>query len=170
VSERESDWASIEPYSLEEAKEFIERVPWTFAKTAAFMPHYYVIRGWREVQDPEFLRLWALIREHGYRAKWTAPSGPEVDYGAAGKTFTNTYLDIEEWTYWVIPPAMLNREHQDVQTPPFNNGRRVRLVEMSEPAAGSRLNCRDPWTTTSTTSSRTSPSRPPTGRRSETDT
>jgi hypothetical protein len=74
------------PLTIEEAREFIGQVQWTFAKTMPWAPHEYIVR--RNVENDKFVGLVKLIREQGERRKWGL--------------YRNTYLDIDEWSYWTM--------------------------------------------------------------------
>lgn len=95
--------------TLEEAREFIDSVPWTAVKgipegpaNKPPDPHEYVILGWREVDRYEAGRFIKLIREKGYKGRYAPPYDPS-------KVMVNYYLQVDEWCYWFIGPKMLNR-------------------------------------------------------------
>ncbi len=112
--------------TIEEARAFIEQVPWRHVKMVPVGegledggvqrwgehrhetpdPHEYVIAEWREVPDLGFRRFRALIEQKGYRATYRAPYRPEVE-------MTNRYLELDGWCYWFIGPNMLNRERAE---------------------------------------------------------
>ena len=79
---------------------FVEEHNWTFAKTMPQIPHEYVVRGNGGCADEDWDAFAAYINDHGYKARWTAPSGRYMD---------NVYLELGEWKFWVIFPV-INRE------------------------------------------------------------
>jgi hypothetical protein len=85
---------------------FVEDHEWIFAKTMPMIPHFYVVRGKEGCAEKDWDAMAAYIKEHGYRAQWTAPNG---------KVMVNTYLELGEWKYWVIHPV-INRERVENST------------------------------------------------------
>lgn len=71
---------------------FVEDRVWTFAKTMPLVPHEYVVRGKNGCAEEDWDAFAAYIREHGYKARWTAPTGRHMD---------NIYLELGEWKFWV---------------------------------------------------------------------
>jgi hypothetical protein len=106
---RTSAPVDADEFTLADAKAFIDVVPWTPAKWAAGTDarHEYVMVMWAEVDGDQFHAFYRLIREQGYKAKWTNPE--------TGKTYYNRYLELGEWTYWWVPRTM-NREHRSTPT------------------------------------------------------
>ena len=115
------------PMTIEEARAFIEKVPWRQVKPIPVGeglteekaierwgehrhvmpdPHQYVILEWREVPSHDFRRFCKLIKEEGYRATYRAPYRPDYE-------MKNHYLEIDGWCYWWIYPNMLNRERAE---------------------------------------------------------
>jgi hypothetical protein len=115
------------PMTMEEARAFIDEVPWRQVKMVPVGeglteekaierwgehrhvtpdPHQYVILEWREVPTEEFGRFCALIKEAGYRATYRAPYRPDHE-------MKNWYIEIDGWCYWWIYPNMLNRERAE---------------------------------------------------------
>jgi hypothetical protein len=94
---------------------FVETQEWIFAKTMPTIPHFYVVRGRKGCAEEDWDAMATYIREHGYRAQWTAPNG---------KLMINTYLELGKWKYWVILPV-INRER-------IENSTTVRLQEDDE--------------------------------------
>lgn len=82
-------------FTLADAEAFIQAAPWTAAKWAAGTDarHEYVMVMWDEVDGDEFHAFYRLIREQGYKAKWTNPE--------TGKTYYNRYLEVGEFTLLV---------------------------------------------------------------------
>ena len=85
---------------------FVEEHVWTFAKTMPHIPHEYVVRGKNGCAEGDWDAFAAYIKEHGYKARWTAPSGRHMD---------NVYLELGEWKFWVIFPV-INRERIENST------------------------------------------------------
>jgi hypothetical protein len=76
---------------LVQARRFIERAPWRFAKTMASIPHEYVVES--KVDDPEGFALFvAYIAKHGYPARWRHLP-------------PNRYLELDGWRYWTMRPV-----------------------------------------------------------------
>ena len=85
---------------------FVEARIWTFAKTMPHIPHEYVVRGKNGCAEADWDAFAAHVEQHGYKARWTAPSGRHMD---------NTYLELGEWKFWVIFPVV-NRERIENST------------------------------------------------------
>jgi hypothetical protein len=107
-----------EPFTREEAEDFISRAAWTSAKsTEDVAPHQYVVRGWDrgDVTEEEFWRMVELIKTEGRLELWTPPEEWVRRWG--GKPMKNRYLYVREFAYWFTWPRvpMLNREHVSVQ-------------------------------------------------------
>jgi hypothetical protein len=85
---------------------------WIYARTMPTIPHFYVVRGKGDCAEGDWDAFAAYIKEHGYRAAWTAPNG---------NVMVNTYLEQGEWKYWAIYPV-INRER-------IENSTTVRLEE-----------------------------------------
>jgi hypothetical protein len=109
-----------EPFTREEAEDFIRRAAWTSAKsTEDVAPHQYVVRGWDrdDVTEEEFWRMAELIKAQGRLELWTPPEDWVQRWG--GKPMKNRYLYVGEFAYWFTWPRgrvpMLNREHVSVQ-------------------------------------------------------
>ncbi len=101
------------PLTLEEARDFIARVPWRHVRGTPGGPankppdpHEYVIVHWAEVDEVEFGRFALLIRSEGYKGRYSPPYDP-------GKVMVNDYLQIDDWIYWYIYPKMLNRQRAE---------------------------------------------------------
>lgn len=85
---------------------FVEEHVWTFAKTMPQIPHEYLVRGKNGCADEDWDAFAAYIKEHGYKARWTAPSGRHM---------YNVYRELGEWKFWVIFPV-INRERIENST------------------------------------------------------
>ena len=77
----------------------LEKWTWTFAKTMAHIPHWYVVRE-KTISAREFDAFAEHIETHGYRAIWTSPGGHRSE---------NVYLEVGEWKYWRIG-VVINRD------------------------------------------------------------
>ena len=89
----------FEPPRDFDPKRFVERAPWTFARTMPHIPHWWTRR--RQTAEEDFVAFVNYIRKHGYRARW----GP----------YLNTYLELGEWKYWtmgepIAETIIINRE------------------------------------------------------------
>ena len=75
-------------HMVERSREYIAEARWTFAKTMARVPHWYVIRRRARAagQIVGHEVLYGLIREHGYDRDW---------YGRIFKS-----VDLDGWSYW----------------------------------------------------------------------
>ena len=79
----------------EELKSFIKNSKWIFAKTMPEIPHYYIVRDSLSDDDKKlFDEFDKYIEINGYSKKFYSK-----EY---------TYLDIDEYKYWVID-NILNR-------------------------------------------------------------
>jgi hypothetical protein len=85
---------------------FVEGHVWTFAKTMPLIPHEYVVRGKNGCAREDWDAFAAYVREQGYEARWTAPTGRHMD---------NIYLELREWKFRVISPV-INRERIENST------------------------------------------------------
>ena len=78
--------------TVDEAREFIKRYDWTFAKTMPWCPHWYVVR--RNVDNDKFVGFVKLIRAEGEIRPW-------------GR-YRHTYLDIDGYQYWTMGAPIAN--------------------------------------------------------------
>jgi hypothetical protein len=70
---------------LERAQSLIKKAKWQFAKSMAFIPHWYTLRkNWKSQEDFEWLVM--FIRKHGYIEHFYK------------KTYQ--YFDVNEYKYW----------------------------------------------------------------------
>jgi hypothetical protein len=94
------------PLEVVEFQPVLEGWTWTEAKWAKETDarHEYVMVDDTEQED--FHAFYRMLREHGYKAKWTNPVN--------NKTYYNRYIELGEWTYWWVPRCM-NREHVSVR-------------------------------------------------------
>ena len=110
----------VEPFTLAEVEDVIQRAAWTSAKsTEDVAPHQYVVRGWDrdDVTEEEFWRFAEMIKTQGQLEEWTPPEEWVRRWG--GRPMRNRYLYVGEFAYWFTWPRgrvpMLNREHVSVQ-------------------------------------------------------
>ena len=73
--------------TLPELRDFIERNPWTYAKTMPKWPHEYV-QLWRSTSDEAFFRFVMTIRRLGYDEPFL--------------TKRHRYLDMDGRRYWTM--------------------------------------------------------------------
>jgi hypothetical protein len=92
--------------TLDEARAYVEKVHWQFAKTMPRWPHEYTVRRWRPDLADEWDAFADLIQREGTRKPWP-PDSPNPKYRHA-------YLEIDGYQYWVMPPV-INRA--DVDSP-----------------------------------------------------
>ncbi len=79
----------------------LERWPWTFARTMAHIPHWYVVRD-KSVPAADYDEFAKHIREQGFEAVWTSPGG---------KPYENIYFLLGKWKYWQLG-EIINRDLQ----------------------------------------------------------
>ena len=77
----------------------LETWDWTFAKTMADIPHWYVVRG-KTISPEQFDAFAEHLETHGDRAIWRSPGGHKYE---------NTYLEVGDYKYWRID-AVINRD------------------------------------------------------------
>jgi hypothetical protein len=83
-----------ENFGIEEARAYIDKVKWQFAKTMPQYPHWYTIRQWNPHLDADFQAFASLIREIGIVKAWP--------YGSKKPLYHHAYLEIDEWEYWTM--------------------------------------------------------------------
>jgi len=81
-------------FTVAEARTYIARVSWRFAKTMPQWPHEYTVRAWRPELEGEFVAFVALIRRDGTVKPWPKDT-PHPRYH-------HTYLHIDGWQYWTM--------------------------------------------------------------------
>lgn len=130
---------------LDRAREFIASVPWRqvgnrpggpLNKPAE--PHEYVIgRPPGGLDTAEFWWLVDLIREHGYRGKYTAPYND--------RTMVNRYLVIDQHVYWSIrsQPSLNrtpveHRQHEPIDDSTYVETREPEQAQMVLDLGGAR--------------------------------
>lgn len=80
--------------TVDEARTYVGRVRWQFARTMPQWPHEYTLRAWRPDLEPEFTAFVQLIREHGAVKPWPRDS--------ARPRYHHAYLEIDGWEYWTM--------------------------------------------------------------------
>ena len=81
-------------------KQFIENNDWTFAKTMAEIPHYYLVRDNLSESDMKlFDDFDEFIKKNGYTKEFYSKQ--------------YTYINLGRYKYWVID-NILNRAELDV--------------------------------------------------------
>lgn len=81
-------------FTSTEARAYIAKVRWQFARTMPQWPHEYTVRTWRPELATEFFDFVVLIRREGTVKPWP----PE----AATPRYHHTYLPVDEWEYWTM--------------------------------------------------------------------
>jgi hypothetical protein len=81
-------------FKADDARAYIARVRWQFAKTMPQWPHEYTVRAWRPDLEQEFVEFVVLIRRDGVVKAWP-PDASEPRYHHA-------YLEIDGWEYWTM--------------------------------------------------------------------
>ena len=85
-------WA--QQMTIDDARTYIAKVRWQFAKTMPQWPHEYTVRSWRGDLGDEFRAFVKLIRRQGVVKPWPAD--------AAIPVYHHTYLEIDGWDYWTM--------------------------------------------------------------------
>ena len=88
----------VDDFDLDDARAFIARTPWRFAKSVPQTPHEYVVRS----DDPDHRRFTNLIKREGWDQRW--------------RYQTWRYLTIDGFDYWVSGRGqlMINRRQAGV--------------------------------------------------------
>ena len=81
-------------FATDDARAYIAKVRWQFAKTMPQWPHEYTVREWRPDLEREFFEFVALIRRDGIVKPWP----PDV----ATPRYHHTYLELDGWEYWTM--------------------------------------------------------------------
>jgi hypothetical protein len=79
-------------FLTDDARAYIAKVRWQFAKTMPQWPHEYTVRAWRLDLEQEFFEFVMLIRRDGIVKPWP----PD----AATPRHHHTYLELDGWEYW----------------------------------------------------------------------
>jgi hypothetical protein len=103
-------------FSVDDARAYIAKVRWTFAKTVPEFPHWYTIKAHRPDLDATFDAFADLIREAGVERLW-----PSDDWWAANQPrrawpwqrSRYHYLLVDGFEYWVGPVGLINRGEPD---------------------------------------------------------
>jgi hypothetical protein len=82
------------PYTTDDARAYISKVRWQFAKTMPQWPHEYTVLQWRTDLESEFRAFVALIRSEGIIKPWPRD--------ASNPRYHHTYLELSEWEYWTM--------------------------------------------------------------------
>ena len=87
------DDAPKRAFTVDDARAYIAKVPWQFARTMPNDPHWYTLRkkGPRELDD-DFVHFCLLIRREGTVIPWPAPP--------KRARYHLHYLEIGEFVYW----------------------------------------------------------------------
>jgi hypothetical protein len=93
-------------FTIDDARAYIAKVRWQFAKTMPQWPHEYTVRDWRRDLDEDFARMVVLIRQEGVVKPWPRDS--------KSPRHRLPYMEIDGWEYWsmgepVPETAVINR-------------------------------------------------------------
>jgi hypothetical protein len=96
--------------TTDDARGYIARVRWQFAKTMPQWPHEYTVREWRPDLEPAFLEFAVLIRAEGVVKPWPRD--------AVHPRYHHTYLELDGWEYWTMgsplpETTVINRARTD---------------------------------------------------------
>lgn len=80
--------------TIDDARAYITKVRWQFAKTMPQWPHEYTVRQWRPDLEAEFFEFAAVVRGQGVVKPWP----PE----ASRPRYHHTYLEVDDWEYWTM--------------------------------------------------------------------
>jgi len=84
------------PELVEQARGFVARKEWIFAKTMPDNPHHYLVLFHQSGEDRDgFLALQELIMRYGRKRRW---------HGTLWRSYT-----LDDHDYWTIPPV-INRK------------------------------------------------------------
>ena len=81
-------------FDVADARTYIARVYWRFAKTMPQWPHEYTVRDWRPDLEGEFFAFVELIHRDGVVKPWPK----DTPY----PRYRHSYLDIDGWQYWTM--------------------------------------------------------------------
>lgn len=84
--------------TVDEARIYISKVHWQFAKTMPQWPHEYTVRHWRPDLAAEFDAFADMIRREGTVKPWPPDS--------SRPKYRHAYLEIDAWQYWVMDPVI----------------------------------------------------------------
>jgi hypothetical protein len=93
-------------YTVDDARAYIAKVRWQFARTMPRWPHEYTVLQWRQDLEPEFRAFVGLIRTEGVIKPWPRDS--------SNPRYHHSYLELGEWEYWTMgepveETALINR-------------------------------------------------------------
>ncbi len=104
-------------FTTDDARAYIAKVRWQFAKTMPQWPHEYTVRAWRPDLERQFSDFVVLIRGDGIVKPWPRD--------AATPRYHHTYMELDGWEYWtmgapvpettVINRALLTQSDHDVR-------------------------------------------------------
>ncbi len=81
-------------FTVDDARVYIAKVRWQFARTMPQWPHEYMVLQWRQDLEPEFRAFVALIRRSGVVKPWPRES--------SSPRYHHTYLELDGWEYWTM--------------------------------------------------------------------
>src|SRR5947209_5125934 len=99
-------------FTIDDARAYIAKVQWQFAKTMPRWPHEYTVRTWRPELEAEFWSFAVLIRSDGVVKPWPRE--------ASTPRYMHTYLEVDGWEYWTMgapisETTVINRTRLDEQ-------------------------------------------------------
>jgi len=107
-------------WTLDDARAYIAKVYWQFARTMPKSPHWYTVRSRRPDLLRDFLTFVVLVRGIGVIKPYPRD--------AAKPIYHHTYLEIDGWEYWnmgepVLITTVINRARLDgTALPPSGSG------------------------------------------------
>ena len=76
------------------ARAFVEKVPWTFARTVPEHPHWYALHAWLSPeQQSAFDWFAAMVARYGYRGRFWGQSWTYLELGDGFKYWESKTLD-----------------------------------------------------------------------------
>ncbi len=81
-------------FTIEDARAYIAKVRWQFARTMPRWPHEYTVRHWRQDLEPEFIAFAECIINNGTVKPWLSH--------AVIPRYHHTYFEIDGWEYWTM--------------------------------------------------------------------
>jgi len=86
--------ASGVAFTSTDARSYILKARWQFARTMPQWPHEYTVRNWHEDLEEDFLAFVELIHRDGVVKPWPRDS--------VKPRYHHSYLEIDRWEYWTM--------------------------------------------------------------------
>ncbi len=80
--------------TIDDARSYIAKVKWQFAKTMPQWPHEYTVRSWDPGRDVDFETMATLTRELGVVKPWP--------YHSPQPRYHHSYWKLDGWEYWIM--------------------------------------------------------------------